>query len=253
MASKVFLGNIKGPKGDPGEKGNPGDPGPIGKTGVRGSRFVTGNGITGINTTPAVYDTGIEDSLINDQYLNQYTGDLYRCTKSGDSSTAEWVWTANLKPLTDTINAYTKSESDEKFLTKTESDETFLKKTDSIDAYTKTESDEKYAVKDDLVDAYSKTESDEKYAAKTDIVDAYSKTESDEKYAVKGENINTYTKDEIDNLLDAMLPVGCTMLGDFTVGFDPVTPAYGTWDIIGQVTIKVGTTSEARHVIRRIK
>lgn len=41
---------------------------------------------------------------------------------------------------------------------------------ETIDAYTKTESDAKYAAKSDVPDAYTKTESDDKYAQKTDVV-----------------------------------------------------------------------------------
>ena len=56
---------------------------------------------------------------------------------------------------------------------------------ETIDAYSKTESDAKYAAKSDVPDAYTKTESDAKYAAKSDVPDAYTKTESDAKYASK--------------------------------------------------------------------
>lgn len=41
---------------------------------------------------------------------------------------------------------------------------------ETIDAYTKTESDAKYAAKSDVPDAYTKTESDDKYAQKIDVV-----------------------------------------------------------------------------------
>ena len=41
---------------------------------------------------------------------------------------------------------------------------------ETIDAYSKTESDAKYAAKSDVPDAYTKTESDDKYAQKTDVV-----------------------------------------------------------------------------------
>ena len=166
--NKTLIGHIKGPKGDPGEKGEPGEKGTPGTDGTRGNRWTTGNKIFGTNTTPAVFDTGIEDSLVNDHYLNEDTGDVYCCTKSGDSSIAEWVWATKLK-------------------------------TDSIDAYTKTESDEKYAVKDDLVDAYTKTESDETFLKKTDSIDAYTKTESDETFLKKTDSIDAYTKAQSDN------------------------------------------------------
>lgn len=41
---------------------------------------------------------------------------------------------------------------------------------ETIDAYTKNESDAKYAAKSDVPDAYTKTESDDKYAQKIDVV-----------------------------------------------------------------------------------
>ena len=185
--NKTLIGHIKGPKGDPGEKGEPGEKGSPGTDGIRGSRWTTGNKIFGTNTAPAVYDTGIEDSLVNDQYLNKDTGDVYCCTKSGDSSTAEWVWTVNLK-------------------------------TDLVDAYTKAESDNKYAAKDDLVDAYTKTESDETFLKKTDSIDAYTKTESDKKFAVKDD-----LKNKADNIFydeeksELQLRSGDTVLSTVTI------------------------------------
>ena len=56
---------------------------------------------------------------------------------------------------------------------------------ETIDAYTKTESDAKYAAKTDVPDSYTKNESDAKYAQKTDVPDSYTKNESDTKYASK--------------------------------------------------------------------
>lgn len=96
--SKTLIGNIKGPKGDTGEKGATGDKGATGATGTRGSRWSEGTAITGTSTTAAVFsETGITDALVNDYYLNTSTGNVYRCTISGNASTAKWVYVANIK------------------------------------------------------------------------------------------------------------------------------------------------------------
>ena len=91
---KTFIGNVKGPKGDRGEKGNKGDEG---TTGTRGSRWTEGTAITGTSTVPTVFNTGIADALQEDIYLNTDTGNVYRCTTSGDETTAQWVYACNLK------------------------------------------------------------------------------------------------------------------------------------------------------------
>lgn len=96
--SKTLIGNIKGPKGDTGETGATGDKGETGATGQRGSRWSEGTAIIGTSTTAAVFSgTGITDALVNDYYLNTSTGNVYRCTVSGDASTAKWVYVANIK------------------------------------------------------------------------------------------------------------------------------------------------------------
>ena len=90
---------IQGPKGETGEKGQigpqgiPGVQGPKGETGNRGSRWNFGTAITGEDTNPKTYETGIPDSLVNDIYLNKETGAIYRCTVSGVPNIARWVYT----------------------------------------------------------------------------------------------------------------------------------------------------------------
>lgn len=112
---KIILGKIIGPQGVQGEKGiqgpvgpqgNAGPQGPQGVQGIqgaagpRGSRNNMGDGIDGVFTVPKVCSgTGLSDSIANDHYLNTKTGHIYRCTKSGDANTAEWVWVANFKGL----------------------------------------------------------------------------------------------------------------------------------------------------------
>ena len=89
----------QGPKGNTGDrgligpKGDPGIQGPKGETGIRGSRWNFGTAITGEDTTPKTYETGIEDSLVDDMYLNKETGAIYRCTVSGVPNIARWVYT----------------------------------------------------------------------------------------------------------------------------------------------------------------
>ena len=63
--SKILLGNIKGPKGDPGpqgEPGSPGEPGPAGTTPVKGVDYLTEEDIQGLaeHFAPA-YTYGTED------------------------------------------------------------------------------------------------------------------------------------------------------------------------------------------------
>ena len=74
-----------------------GDNGTNGTNGTRGSRINYGTSITGTSTTPTAYATGISDSLVNDQYINTDTLNLYRCTTAGNASTAKWVYVDSMK------------------------------------------------------------------------------------------------------------------------------------------------------------
>ena len=101
---KTLIGNVKGPKGDTGAQGATGatgatgPKGATGATGVRGSRWAEGTAITGTSTTATIFSgTGISDSLVNDQYLNTSTGNIYRCTVAGAASVAKWVYVGNIK------------------------------------------------------------------------------------------------------------------------------------------------------------
>ena len=108
--AKVLIGNFRGPQGPQGPKGDTGSQGPKGPqgatgatgakgaTGQRGSRWTQGTAITGTSTTATVFSgTGITDALVNDNYLNTSTGNTYRCTVSGNASTAKWVYSGNIK------------------------------------------------------------------------------------------------------------------------------------------------------------
>ena len=87
--SKTLIGNFKGPKGDRGDAGD---------TGIRGSRWNSGIAITGTSNAATVFgNSGIEDALKNDMYLNTETGNTYRCTVGGTADTAKWVYAGNIK------------------------------------------------------------------------------------------------------------------------------------------------------------
>ena len=87
--ARAFIGNFKGPKGDRGDAGD---------TGIRGSRWNSGIAITGTSNAATVFgNSGIEDALKNDMYLNTETGNTYRCTVGGTADTAKWVYAGNIK------------------------------------------------------------------------------------------------------------------------------------------------------------
>ena len=80
---KIFIGNIRGPKGNKGD---------------RGSNWKEGTAITGTSTTDTAFpNSGITDAMVDDQYLNTDTGNLYTCTVAGDPNTAMWVYKGNIK------------------------------------------------------------------------------------------------------------------------------------------------------------
>lgn len=81
-----------------GSKGSKGATGAAGANGMRGSRWNHGTKVTGTSATAAVFSgTGITDALVNDYYLNTSTGNVYRCTASGNASIARWVYVGNIK------------------------------------------------------------------------------------------------------------------------------------------------------------
>lgn len=94
---RILIGNFKGPQGDQGTTGT---------DGRRGSRWTQGTAVTGTSTTPAVFSgTGITDALVDDVYMNTETGNIYRCTLSGDAGTAQWAYTGSLKGPTGATGA----------------------------------------------------------------------------------------------------------------------------------------------------
>lgn len=123
---KHLIGNIKGPKGDPGApgangadgidgaQGPKGDPGATGlkgdkgNDGERGTKTYIGTGITGSNTSGAVFaESGVEDAKIGDTYINSSTGEMYECIVGGNQNTAQWKFIFKLelaKAENDTIS-----------------------------------------------------------------------------------------------------------------------------------------------------
>lgn len=74
--------------------------GAIGATGTRGTRTNVGTAITGTETTPTVYATGLSDSIIGDQYAYNGSneadiGNIYVCTLGGNAATALWAYDHN--------------------------------------------------------------------------------------------------------------------------------------------------------------
>lgn len=82
---------VKLPQGEKGEDGDAGD------DGIRGSRVNFGTAVTGTSDTPSVFETGIDDSLEDDLYINTETFGLYQCTLGGDEDTALWAYVGSLK------------------------------------------------------------------------------------------------------------------------------------------------------------
>ena len=110
MARKrILIGNIKGPQGNPGPQGDPGIQGPQGAVGPKGSRSEerslgthckTRTTPTHTNTTDtASKDSGIQNALVNDLYLNTSNSNIYKCTVAGNPSAAKWVYVGNIKGL----------------------------------------------------------------------------------------------------------------------------------------------------------
>lgn len=87
-------------------KGATGAQGATGATGQRGSQWYSGTAITGTSTTGTVFSSsGITSALLNDQYYNISTGNVYVCTLAGDASTAKWAFTICLKGPTGATGA----------------------------------------------------------------------------------------------------------------------------------------------------
>lgn len=96
----------QGPKGETGAQGIQGVQGIQGNDGTRGSRWLTGKIITGLIQDGVIFtESGINDALVDDYYMNTDTGNIYRCTVAGGADVAEWTYVGNIttgKVVTDT-------------------------------------------------------------------------------------------------------------------------------------------------------
>ena len=72
-------------------------PGVYLRQGERGNRIVNGIAITGRETLPTPYETGIPDSLVGDMYINVDTQNVYVCVQDGDEDLALWSYSYCLK------------------------------------------------------------------------------------------------------------------------------------------------------------
>lgn len=97
---------VQGIKGETGSTGAVGATGAKGETGTRGSVWYSGTLITGTSTTATTFSgSGITSALVNDQYFNTSTGNVYVCTIDGNANTAKWVYSICLKGATGATGA----------------------------------------------------------------------------------------------------------------------------------------------------
>lgn len=71
--------------------GTPGIQGPAGAAGTA-SKWYAGSGITGFDNAQPYPDSGVANALVGDMYINT-DGNIYRCTKAGTATVAEWEYT----------------------------------------------------------------------------------------------------------------------------------------------------------------
>lgn len=68
-----------------------------GDKGVRGTKWYSGNKISGALTTENVFSNSeITDAMVEDHYVNTDNGEVYICTLGGDSNTAKWKFVDRL-------------------------------------------------------------------------------------------------------------------------------------------------------------
>jgi hypothetical protein len=90
---EVKIANLKGPKGD------------------KGSIWYKGTGITGTNTSAAIYSaSGVTYAYVNDFYINfADSNHVYICTTEGNASTAKWSYCGSIKGDTNPTTQYSVS------------------------------------------------------------------------------------------------------------------------------------------------
>lgn len=69
-----------------------------GPQGERGTRWFTGIGITGEDASQSLTfpNSGVDEAIIDDQFLNSQTGNVYKCTKGGAPDVATWIYHSNI-------------------------------------------------------------------------------------------------------------------------------------------------------------
>ena len=100
-----YAGEI-GPTGIQGPTGETGPTGPIGPTGatgndgidgIRGNLISWGTTITGEPMVPTIFpESGLNESLAGDMYINTESMTVYKCTAGGTSSIATWIYIGRL-------------------------------------------------------------------------------------------------------------------------------------------------------------
>ena len=64
----------------------------------RPTQWHCGTAITGISTAPTAFaNSGIQNALVGDLYLNTKTGNTYQCTAPGGPTVAQWAYTGSIR------------------------------------------------------------------------------------------------------------------------------------------------------------
>ena len=109
--------------------------GAVGATGSNGSssRWHTGTGITGTNTTAQIFsNSGVSSAVVGDMYLNTSTYNTYRCTVAGAASAAKWAYVNNIKGAVGATGATGAAGADAITMTITSSAGTIFKNTSVV-------------------------------------------------------------------------------------------------------------------------
>ena len=69
-----------------------------GANGSPGNKWYSGTKITGTSTTGTIFSgSGLSYCYVNDRYLNTDTYNIYKCTRAGAASYAQWTYDGNIK------------------------------------------------------------------------------------------------------------------------------------------------------------
>jgi hypothetical protein len=74
---------------------------------VKGNLWYYGAGITGTNTSGAIFtDSGVTLATVNDRYQNYSNGYIYVCTVGGAPDVAKWKFIQQIVPTLNTEDGY---------------------------------------------------------------------------------------------------------------------------------------------------